>query len=73
MGHRFPCLWEPDGSRIADGRASGHRLIPVIRGLALDGLRFAKAQADVVGHVRGQRGDVFGVERREDRERSRTD
>jgi hypothetical protein len=45
----------------------------VIRGLVLDGLRVAKAQADVVGHVRGQRGDVFGVERREDRERSRTD
>jgi hypothetical protein len=45
----------------------------VIRGLVLDGLRVAKAQADVVGDVRGQRGDVFGVERREYRERSRTD
>src|SRR5450755_417549 len=60
MGHRFPCLRGPDGSRIADGRASGHRLIPVIHGLALDRLRVAEAQADVVGHVRGQRGDVFG-------------
>jgi hypothetical protein len=41
----------------------------VIRGHVLDGLRVAKAQADVGGHERGQRRDVFGVERREDCER----